>query len=255
MNISAAQKTKTGIFVIISLALLLALIFLIGKHKNLFGSTFYVNANFRQIAGLKEGNYVRFAGIDIGTVEAINITSDTTVQVQISLQKRMQPYIKEDAIASIGSDGLMGDKLILIAPGTAGGALVKDGGTIKSSNPVDVDRIMNNLTRISDNAQQVTGGLANIVNRINNGEGTIGRLIADDKLANRMEATMAKTTETVSAIKKTANSVNDNMEAAKSSFLLRGYFKKKERQRIKDSVENAKKNPAPEVKKESKKSN
>jgi phospholipid/cholesterol/gamma-HCH transport system substrate-binding protein len=241
MNISAGQKIKTGLFAIISLALLLLLVFLIGKHKNLFGSTFYVQANFKNIAGLKEGNYVRFAGMDIGTVDNIAVMNDTTVQVMLSLQKRMAPYIREDAIASIGSDGLMGDKLIIITPGNSNGALVKNGTVLKSSNPVDVDRIMNNLTRISSNAEAITGGLANIVSRINNGEGTIGRLIADDKLANKMEATMQKTTETVGAIKKTANSVNDNMEAAKGSFLLRGYFKKKERQRVKDSIENAKK--------------
>lgn len=242
MNISYAQKAKTGLFVVVSLALLAAIVFLIGKHQNLFNRTFSVQANFRNIAGLKEGNYVRFAGIDIGTVDNIAVANDTTVQVWLSLRKNMQPYIKSDAIASIGSDGLMGDKLILITPGTSDAAFVKDGGTLKSSNPLDIDRIMNNLTRISDNAEAVTGGLANIVTRINNGEGTIGRLVADDKLANKMENTLQKTTETVGTIKKTANSVNDNMEAAKHSFLLRGFFKKKERQRIKDSIENAKKN-------------
>jgi phospholipid/cholesterol/gamma-HCH transport system substrate-binding protein len=248
MNITVAQKVKTGIFVVISLALLLALVFLIGKHQNLFGSTFYAHANFKNIAGLKEGNFVRFAGIDIGTVDNIAVVNDTTVRVVLSLRKNIQPYIKEDAIASIGSDGLMGDKLIMIAPGSSANT-VKDGGVLKASNPVDIDRVMNNLTRISDNAEAITGGLANIVSRINNGEGTIGRLVADDKLADRMEATLQKTTETVGTIKKTANSVNDNMEAAKSSFLLRGYFKKKERKRIKDSIDNAKKLQEQSIKK------
>lgn len=248
MNISAGQKIKTGLFVVVSLLLLLILVFLIGKKKNLFGNTFYVYANFKNISGTKAGNYVRFAGINIGTVESINIINDTTVRLQLSIEKRIQPYIKSDAIAGIGSDGLMGDKLVVISPGSNTSPVVSDGGNLLTSNPVDVDKIMNNLTKIADNAANLTGGLSDIVNKINSGKGSIGRLLSNDKLAVKMENTIEQASQTASSIKKTAASVDENMQAAKHNFLLRGFFKKKERKRIKDSIEQAQKNPEPELK-------
>ena len=241
MNISAGKKIKTGLFVLVSIALLLVLLFLIGNHKNLFSNTISVYANFNNIAGTKEGNYVRFAGINIGTVESIKIINDTTVQLQLSIEKKVQPYLKADALASIGSDGLMGDKLIQIAPGTSASPLVKDGGTLLTTPPVNVDKIMNNLAKVADNAAVLTAGLSNIIDKVNNGKGSIGRLLGDTKLANNLESTIKNANETVGSIKKTANSVTENMQAAKSNFLLKGYFKKKEKQRIKDSVDKAQK--------------
>ena len=91
MEISASQKIKTGAFVLLSLLLLLTLVFIIGSQKNMFGGTFYVSANFKNISGLKEGNYVRYAGINIGTVDNIRIVNDTTVAVMMLLQKQIKP--------------------------------------------------------------------------------------------------------------------------------------------------------------------
>ncbi|MEO5593862.1 MAG: MlaD family protein [Chitinophagaceae bacterium] len=245
MDVSVTQKIKTGVFVIVCLVLMLAIIFLVGSQKNMFGGTFRVYANFKNISGLKEGNYVRYAGINAGTVDNISILNDTTVVVMLLLQKNIKPYIKEDAIASIGSDGLMGDKLIIISPGTFSSPLVKNGGTVKAANPVDIDRIVNNLSKISDNAEVLTGSLASVMTKINNGQGSFGRLINDDKLVKNLEGTLSSAKETVGTVKKTANNATETMEAAKHSFLLRGYFKRKERKRIKDSTDRANKEPVP----------
>ena len=229
----------------LSLLLLLTIIFLIGKQKNMFGGTFYVYAHFKNISGLKEGNYVRYAGINVGTVDNISMLNDTTVAVGLLLQKKIKAYIKEDAMASIGSDGLMGDKLITISPGSYLSTLVKDGGIVKTVNPVDVDRIVNNFSKISDNAEALTGDLASIMNKINNGGGSFGKLLNDDKLVKNLEGTITSAKATVGTVQKTATSVTDNMEAARHSFLFRGFFKKKERKRIKDSTERANKAAAP----------
>ena len=251
MNISTGQKMKTGLFVIICMALLLALLFVIGKQKKLFSNTILVYAHFNNINGTREGNYVRFAGINIGTVETISIINDTTVQLGLSIEKNMQPYMKTDAVASIGSDGLMGDKLILIAPGNKTSPIIQSGGQLQSSNPINVDKMMNNLAKVSDNASVLTEGLAQIVDKINSGKGTIGRLLGNDNLAKKMESTIETAKQTATTINKTARSVDENMQAAKSNFLLRGYFKKKERQRIKDSTERA--NQLTEAKKDKEK--
>lgn len=241
MNTTIAQKIKTGLFVIISLVLLLGLIFFIGKQKKLFGDNFVVYADFKNISGTREGNFVRFAGINIGTVEGIRIINDTSVQLSLSIEKDIQPFIKTDAVASIGSDGLMGDKLVLIAPGTTTSPVAKNGAKLLSTNPVDVDKIMNNISKISANASVVTDGLADIVAKINSGKGTVGRLLADNKLADRLESTIKTANQTAASINKTSNSANETLQAAKGNFLLRGYFKKKEKQRVKDSTEKANK--------------
>lgn len=240
MNISAAQKTKTGLFVLVSLLLLLALIFVISKQKKLYADTFLVKVQFKNIAGTKEGNFVRFAGINIGTVETIQIINDSTVQLELNIEKNVQPYIKSDAVASIGSDGLMGDKLILISAGNSGSAPVKNGSVLQGNNPLNVDKVLNNLAKVTDNAIAITDGLAIIVAKVNSGKGSIGRLLSDDKLADNMEKTIQTAKVTASNISKTAATVNENMEAAQHSFLLKGYFKKKEKKRIQDSIENAK---------------
>lgn len=239
MDISVSQKIKTGLFVLLSLFLLLAIIFFIGKQKNMFGGTFNVYAHFKNISGLKEGNYVRYAGINVGTVDNISILNDTTVVVMMVLQKSIRPYIKEDVTAGIGSDGLMGDKLVTISAGSYTSPVIKAGGILKASNPVDIDRIVNNLTKISDNAETLTGSLASIMTKINNGEGSFGRLVNSDKLVKNLEGTLTTAQATVGTVQKAAKNANDNMEAAKHSFLLRGYFKRKEKKRIKDSIEKA----------------
>ena len=184
----------------------------------------------------------------MGTVDNISIINDTTVMVTMILQKNIRPYIKEDVTASIGSDGLMGDKLVIISSGTYSSPVVKEGGRLKASNPVDVDRIVNNLSKISDNAEVLTGNLASVMTKINNGEGSFGRLINSDKLVKNLEGTLSSAQHTVGTVQKTATNATETMEAAKHSFLLRGYFRKKEKKRIKDSTENANKVP-PELKK------
>ena len=157
----------------------------------------------------------------------------------MNIDKKVQPYIKSDAVASIGGDGLMGDKLIQIGAGKAGSPPVKNEGMLQATNPLNIDLVLNNLSKISDNAILITAGLAGIVEKVNSGKGSIGRLLADNKLADNMESTIATAKTTARNISKTANTVNENMEAAKSSFLLKGYFKRKEKKRIKDSIEKA----------------
>ncbi len=240
MKVSTEQKFKTGVFVAVSLALLLLLIFLIGKQQQLFGNTFHVFAEFRNVAGTTEGNFVRFNGINIGTVESVRIMNDSTVRLKLTLRDEVHPFIKSDAIASIGSDGLMGDKLVLLSPGDDSSVVVTDGALIASAEPMDMDKVMNNLSIISENAAELTDGLASIVGRIDNGEGSLGRLLSDDKLARKLEGTIDQTKQTVGTIRKTANTANETLEAAQGTIFLRGHFKRKERQRIKDSIAQAK---------------
>lgn len=234
------QKVKTGIFVALGIGILIAAVFLIGNQKNLFDNTFTLRARFKDVSGLQIGNLVRFAGINVGTVNDIAIANDTTVQVSLRMRESVRKFIKKDAMASIGSDGLMGDKIIQISSGTIGNPVVTDGGLISGKDPMSMDAVMTKLNAIATNAQVLTNGLATIVTKVNNGEGSLGRLLNNDKLAKNLEGTIASTQETVKSIKKGAEGFSENMEAVKSNFLLKGYFKKKEKKRIEDSTKAAK---------------
>src|SRR6202035_4566449 len=112
MKTNAGIKWKLGIFIIVGMAILVSGLYYIGKQKNLFVSVFPVKAVFNNVSGLKVGNNVRFGGIAVGTVDGIQLLSDTSVQVNMNVKSEVRKFIKQDASASIGSDGLVGDRVV-----------------------------------------------------------------------------------------------------------------------------------------------
>lgn len=117
MKMTNSQKIKTGIFTLIGIILFVLGIFVIGSKKNMFGDTFLIYGTFKNVGGLNVGNNIRFAGITVGTVEDIQIVSDTVIRVDMLMKGKVREFLKTDAVATIGSDGLMGDKLITITSG------------------------------------------------------------------------------------------------------------------------------------------
>lgn len=239
MQSNTSQKIKTGLFVTAGLTILLLLIFFIGNQKNLFRSTTKLYVNYKTVAGLQEGNFVRFAGINIGTVDLIDIKDDTTVMVQLSIRNKVAPFIKTDSKASIANDGLMGDKLIQILPGGDSSKPIAANGKLLGVNPFDMDKVMAKVDKVFSNIDTVTGNLASIFGKINNGKGTLGKLLNNEKIASDLEQTVASAKTTIKTANKAAEGLNQNMEAAKSNFLLKGFFKKKEKKRIADSTAKA----------------
>lgn len=239
---ASSQKLKTGIFTALGFGILILFIFLIGNRRNLFSSTFNVSGKFKNVSGLVAGSNVRFAGINVGTVNDIVILNDTTVLVELILQQKVKPFIKTDSKLSIGSDGLMGDKLLTISAGTdSAGKAVKHMEMLTAVNPIEMDKIMLRVNNISIDAENLVNNLASVSAKINNGKGSLSRLLNDDQLARNLETTITSTNKTVQSIDRAASGLGDNMEAAKKSILFRGYFKKKEKKRIADSIANAKK--------------
>ncbi len=181
---------KLGMFVILGLALFMITIYFIGNNKNLFTSTFELKSQFKNVSGLKEGNNVRFSGINVGTVKEIEFLSDSAVMVKIIIKEEVQQYIKTDAIASIGSDGLMGDKVLTISPGTSSNQMVKDKGTIRSMATVDMEDLMKGLNKSVDNAQIITQQLSEFSTKINNGKGALNKVLTDEEFAGGLEKMM-----------------------------------------------------------------
>jgi phospholipid/cholesterol/gamma-HCH transport system substrate-binding protein len=271
MKKESGYTWKLGMFVILGLVLFTGTIYLIGKSKNLFGSTFKLQAQFKTVSGLKQGNNVRFSGINIGTVSAINLITDTSVMVELLVKNEVQQFIKTDATASIGSDGLMGDKVLTISPGTGTNKMVKDNDLIGTKNAIEMEDIMNSVKASVDNAGIITAQLADFSYKMNNGNGTLTKLITDEAFANSLKSTLSNLQtsskefarftyqmnngngalsklvsddkfgntldSTMSNLQKGTKSLSENMEAAKSNILLRGYFKKQKKAEAKKQAQ------------------
>src|SRR6187402_336270 len=121
-------KIRLGLFVIVGVGLFILGIFIIGKQKNLFDPVFTLTATFHDIGGLQVGNTVRFSGINVGTVDNIAIINDSTVKVDMLIKKDVQRFIKTDSNAGIGSEGIIGDKVIVLSQGGSANAKVVKSG-------------------------------------------------------------------------------------------------------------------------------
>jgi len=252
MKNSTSQKIKIGIFTLVGLFLLVACIFLIGKRKTLFGNSFTINGAFKNVGGLQVGNNVRFVGINVGTVQNIQIISDTQAMVTMRLDDKARPYIKTNAVASIGSDGLMGDKLVVITAGSADAPLIKDNGMVATVNPLELDKTIAKISQIADNAEIITDALAGIVTQVKSGKGSIGKLLYTDSLAKNLNGTMKSATATLKTFKEGGQGFSEDMKALQHNFLLRGYFKKKQKAE-EEKQEQEQQNKANEDEKKSKK--
>jgi len=223
-------KIRLGLFVAGGITLFILAVFIIGKQKNLFNPVFSITTNFYNVSGLQVGNNIRFSGINVGTVDKINIINDSTVRVHMLVRKEIRQFIKVDSEVAIGSEGLIGDRLLIITQGSTNAPVVKEGQRLVSAEPVEIDAIIASLEITAGNAEIISEQLAEIMYNINSGKGTIGRLIQDSSIADNLSATMVN-------LKSSSKGLDENMEAAKHNFLLRGYFKKKEKEKEKAAKE------------------
>lgn len=215
-------KIRLGIFIAGGLALFVFAIFIIGKQKNLFNPVFKLTTTFYSISGLQVGNNIRFSGINVGTVDNIKIINDSTVRVDMMIKKDVQQFIKSDCEAAIGSEGIIGDRLLVITQGSSDAPMVRDGQQLTSTEPIETDAIMASLKVSAWNAEIITEQLAEVITKINSGNGTLGRLIQDSTIAENINQTIVN-------LKKSSKGLDENMEAAKHNFLLKGFFNKKEK--------------------------
>ena len=226
-------KVRLGLFITGGLLIFVVAVFIIGKQKNLFTPVYKLTTTFYNVSGLQVGNSIRFSGINVGTVDNIKIINDTTVQVDMLIQKNVQKFIKSDCQAAIGSAGLIGDRILVITQGSSYAVPAKNGQQILSKEPVEPDAIMASLQITADNAAVVSYQLAQIMTKVNSGSGTLGRFIQDSTIAENIN-------QTIMNLKKSSKGLNENMNAAKENFLFRGYYKRKEKaaEKIKnDSIE------------------
>lgn len=180
------NRIKVGVFVAIAIVLVTSLIFYIGSNHQKFGSKREVYTIFKDVAGLKKGNIVRYAGVAIGTVEAIDIIGDSSVRVTLLVDIEAGKFIKKDSKASISTEGLLGSKYVKISYGSPDAGSIESGDMLTAVEPVDVDKFMTMLNETGMNAKSITANLDSITSGIKNGKGSLGALIANDDVINQV---------------------------------------------------------------------
>lgn len=178
MKNRSINNAKVGAFVLAGVAFLILTLYMIGKNRNLLGTTFTIKAKVSNVNGLVPGNNVRFKGIDVGTVKSITVESDTTIIVSMLIDEKMKPFLKRNAIASIGTDGLMGNKLININSQPGESETVRAGEVIGSRYPVETDEMLRTLNTTNDNIARISRNLYEITEKLNRSE-SLWTLLSD----------------------------------------------------------------------------
>ena len=228
MEKTASQKIRLGLFVIIGLSLFVLTIYFIGSKQQMFGKTEPLTAVFDNVSGLQLGNNVRYSGINVGTVRGIEIVNDSTINVEMEIDRTVFPHIKKNAVATIGSDGLVGSVIINIIPGKGEALPVQPGDIIKSNNRIRTDDMLSTLNVTNENAAQLTADLLKITNDINKGKGTIGVLLRDSAMANDLKTTIHNLKITSEKTSQTMDNLNRQIAGLDHKDNVIGVLKDKE---------------------------
>ena len=190
MKKTAKEKLELGVFVIIGLLIFIVSIYFIGQRQNIFAKTFSISTNFNNVNGLINGNNVRYSGINVGTVKAITMINDSTINVVMVIEEKMINHIKKDAIATIGTDGLVGNMIVNIIPGDGINGLISSGDVIKSYTKIGTSDMLNTLSVTNENAALLTAKLLKIADAMADSKGTFGMLINDTIVSTNLKQTV-----------------------------------------------------------------
>lgn len=162
------NNVKLGAFVLAGLLFLVVLLYLIGRNSNLFGDTYVLKARFENVQGLVAGNNVRFSGIEAGTVRKINILNDTVIEVTMVMEKKMMSIIRKNAIASVGGEGLVGNRVVNIVPSRAPAPFAVEGDLLQTKKGVNTEEMLQTLYKTNNDIGVIADNLKTTVQHLNN---------------------------------------------------------------------------------------
>jgi phospholipid/cholesterol/gamma-HCH transport system substrate-binding protein len=179
-----------GIFLALGLILFILGVFTLGGQQKAFVKNIRLSSVFTDVAGLKKGNAVWFSGVKVGTISAIKFTGPSKVEVYMNVDEATQQYIRRNAMAKIGSDGLIGNKLIVIEGGTAQAPIIEDGDVLQSEKMLSTDDMLKTLQDNNQNLLAITNDFKVLSHNILQGKGTVGALLADSTMAIQLRGAM-----------------------------------------------------------------
>lgn len=218
------RNTYLGIFVVTSIIIFLLAIFLLGSEQSLFHANFSLRANFTDVNGLQKGNNVWLAGVKIGTVDDVSIIDDATVQVSMRIQEDLHEYIKTDAIATISSEGFVGNTIVVITPGNSG-EIIAENGILSSGRQTSTQDMLKALQSTANNIGNITDELRNLMENSTQ-PGTMGYLLTDTTLGqeiklaiDNIETTGRRSSSLAADLRQMVNEIQQNEEGMVSTLI------------------------------------
>lgn len=203
-NADKKRSVIVGAFVALGIIILVAGILTLGSQQKAFVKSIRLSSVFDNVEGLTAGNNVWFSGVKIGTVKNIRFHEDSRIEVEMDIESNVRQYVRKDALATISSDGFIGNKIIMIHGGSPSAPPVENGDALKSESPAD---LMETLQVNNVNLVSITSDLKKITSQIAGGKGTVGALLSDSAMADDFRAIVA-------SLKNTA----DNSEAVSQAL-------------------------------------
>ncbi len=205
------QNLKLGIFTVLGIVIFLVGVYFVGSQNSVFSKTFSAYAVFKNVEGLNKGDGVWLSGVKIGIVKDVSIFQDGKVIVELSLKDKQNQFIKKNATATIGSDGLVGNKIVVIRPGDMKQTL-QDNDTINSSSPTDTQELFDIAKDVGENTRSLTEDLKLLVAKMNKGQGAIGELMNEDgAISKDIRFAVAKLKETTVQTSQASGQLNSMM--------------------------------------------
>jgi phospholipid/cholesterol/gamma-HCH transport system substrate-binding protein len=215
MRTAESKKAITvGIFIVVGLLIFIVGVFTLGSQRKAFVKSVQISAIFDDVEGLKLGNNVWFSGVKIGTIKKIMFYGNSQVEVVLSIEEEAQRYIHKDAFAKISSDGLIGNKIIVIEGGTLQSPMVENGDKLTVKKITSTDEIMQTLQVNNKNLLGITGDLKILTSQLVDGKGTVGSLLNDSLLAGNFKSIITNLNTT------TGNTAKMAAELSKFSHTL-----------------------------------
>ena len=204
------HPVRLGVFIFIGMSLVILAIFLIGNRESMFSKTFNVKAYFNNIEGLRKGAQVRFSGIDVGSIKNVQIVNNSLghVEVTIRLSADVQKYLGVDTKATIETEGLVGNKVVTLIANPNSATPIYDGAIIQGVDPMGFGAIIEETKGTLENTRSMTKNLAEILAKVNDGEGTVGRLINDASLYNNTTQLMRSADKSFTSISQKLDTVS-----------------------------------------------
>jgi phospholipid/cholesterol/gamma-HCH transport system substrate-binding protein len=191
MKEQSSNKAKLGVFVLTGTLLLILGLYFIGSKRNIFRSSINVSASFSNVGGLLPGNNVRFNGINVGTISKVYAVSDTAIKVEFTIDEKLTKFINKNAIAAIGTDGLLGNKLINISPGKSPAEAISNGDILFTLRSIQMDNALRTLVATNSNLEAITNNLREVSAKFNSNN-SLWRLLADTMLAEDVERAVVR---------------------------------------------------------------
>ena len=190
MKTKTFNNIKLGAFVLAGLIFLLLILYMIGKNRTMFGGNYKLRARFENVQGLKSGNNVRYAGIDVGTVEKVSIINDTIMEVKMIIDNKAKFILRKNAIVSIGTDGLVGNKVVNIAASKSDSPLAEENDILPTKKPIDTDEMLRTVNKTNNDIAVIAKNLKLTSNKLNNSE-ALWALLNDKSLPDNLKKSAA----------------------------------------------------------------